>query len=473
MKIYDFIIIGAGPAGLTLALLLSSQYKVLLIERESSIGGCHRVQRINNMFTEHSPRVYSNSYKNTETILKMLGLSWNQVFTPYHFSMLTIGGSTVFNSLQWFELFSFTKSFCLFLLDSKNYGTNISLANYMNTHSFSEKSQDLIDRICRLTDGAEIKRYSLNQFFSLLNQNFFYSLWQPRKPNDIGLFKHWSSCLKNMGVTIRLNAAVNHVVCKKNYVTIKTSQLKNYFSSKIIFAVAPQIFYPLLNIHNEIYLKNTKYLEYIALTFHWSYKVKLFEKKIYGFPKNDWGISFIVLSDYMKFQEKESKTVLSCSVTFTNKKSSMLQKTANECSSPNEIINEVFRQLSESLLEYGKLPKPTVALLNPNVHYNKRKKEWLTIDQTFIHSVGTKSLPFEIVPNKIYNVGTQNGFHEYNFTSMESAITNAIYFANQFEKVQQVKLTPIFTLVRFLKIFIFVTLAIIFVTIILLAIFIK
>jgi len=43
---YDLIIIGAGPSGLALAQCLRNDFnKILIIEKESSIGGCHRVIR--------------------------------------------------------------------------------------------------------------------------------------------------------------------------------------------------------------------------------------------------------------------------------------------------------------------------------------------------------------------------------------------------------------------------------------------
>lgn len=47
MPEYDFIVIGGGPSGLTVAHLLTKlNAKILVIEREKTLGGCHRVKYV-------------------------------------------------------------------------------------------------------------------------------------------------------------------------------------------------------------------------------------------------------------------------------------------------------------------------------------------------------------------------------------------------------------------------------------------
>ena len=81
---YDYIIVGGGPTGMTLAWLLEDKTrKILLIEDEETLGGCHRVHRINGYFSEHGPRVYSNSYLMLIELLKDMDIDFDDYFVEY------------------------------------------------------------------------------------------------------------------------------------------------------------------------------------------------------------------------------------------------------------------------------------------------------------------------------------------------------------------------------------------------------
>jgi len=92
MTIYDCIIIGSGPAGLTFATLADKNEKIMIIEKDKFIGGCHKVNRQKyeneNYFCEHGPRVYFNNYINFKMILNKIGLKFNDVFVKYKLSMI-------------------------------------------------------------------------------------------------------------------------------------------------------------------------------------------------------------------------------------------------------------------------------------------------------------------------------------------------------------------------------------------------
>lgn len=168
-------------------------------------------------------------------------------------------------------------------------------------------------------------------------------------------------------------------------------------------------------------------MKFIFLTFHWDKILNL--PNVYGFTNSDWGIVFIKLTDYMKFSERISKTVISTAVTITNRKSRYNGKTANECNK-DEVKKEVLQQLKES---FPNLPEPSISMITPNNYYNTEEQNWDSKDNAFIASYNSYHIPFksETITN-LYNLGTHNGKSSYSFTSLESAVSNSIELSHIF-----------------------------------------
>jgi len=445
---YDLIIIGGGPSGLALAQCLRNTYKsILIIDKNQDIGGCHRVIRVpyngEQVFTEHSPRIYSNNYKNFQTILKDMNTDFFKLFTPYNFSITEIGGQTAFSTLSFTEIFKLGLQF-LFLLFNDGHGKTITIGEFMTNNNFGSKSIDMIDRICRLTDGASADNFTLNEFLQIFNQQILYSLYQPNKPNDQSLFKIWKEFLSSNNISFMMNTNVDkiNIDTETNLVNsievIKGKDEKQtVYGDKIILAVPPCAIVSILEksdkkIQNTFmdyeklkkYSIDTKYLPYVSLTFHWNTKLNL--PKIYGFPKSSWGLIFIVMSDYMKFSENVSKTVISCTISFTDVISPNNGKTANQ-STKEEIFSEAFKQLQEA---YPDLEKPTLSLLTPEMYYDDINSKWQMTDKSFISSSTQGYMPFSGDIKNLLNCGTHNGKQFYAFSSIETAVTNAIYLSH-------------------------------------------
>jgi len=448
-KVYNYIIVGTGPTGLSLAWYLANENKtVLLIDKETSIGGCHRVQRVNGLLTEHGPRVYSDVYLNFIALLNEMNINFNDLFTEYTFDLSTIGNKNP-NSFKLFEMIAFIFAF-INLVFNPIYGQDISMKTFIDTNSFTPESKDYIERLCRLTDGAQTDRYTLFQFLQLINNQQLYKLYQPVKPNDDGLLSKWENKLKETRLVTFL---MNHdVISLSNYgntinnITIMNRESNEKFiikGEKYILAIPPK---PLKNIllksesakyafgdiDNIIkWSNNNSYFEYIPITLHW--KTKLDLPKIWGFPASDWGLAFIVLSNYMTFDRpielENSKTVISTAITFTDRKSNFINKTANE-STMNEVHTEVLRQLR---LSYPDIPNPDFILTSPQVY--KDNDKWVNMDTAFVSTPDTNQfLPSSsLIFNNLYNCGAQNGKSNYHFTAMETAVANALYLFNKLE----------------------------------------
>jgi hypothetical protein len=428
------IIIGGGPTGLTLAYLLGKLgKKCILIDKNSTIGGCHRVNRVDGLFAEHGPRIYSKSYVNTIALLKEMGWDWDAIFTKYDFSISTLSGQSISNFTTK-EILILTFEFIKLFLGIKS-SKNISVKNFAIHNNFSKKAQDYLDRICRLTDGAGSDRYTLLEFLSLINQQAFYRLYQPRLPNDEGLFKIWEEKILQTGnVEIIYNADVLKIKEEQNKIKSIIIKLKEgttqLFAEKFIFCIPPLPFRNILLSSSKelkstypdfsLFTERNTYNTYTPVTFHFNKKIKLNE--VWGFPSTEWGIAFIVLSNYMYFKETESKTVISTCVTIQDVKSEFTGKTANQTTNKDELIQEIFRQLK---ISFPELPIPTVSIMNPGVYYVDGK--WFEKDTAYVETYFQEFIPPQNPTfNNLYFVGTQNGNSIYRFTSMESAVTNAL-----------------------------------------------
>lgn len=417
---YDYIIVGGGPCGMTMALYLSSVNKRCLIIDDRELGGCHRVDRTHdNLFSEHGPRIYSSAYKNTREILRLINTSWDETFVPYKFNISSIGNETI-KSFSIREKITLILYFIVYICGYEFKTKSV----YDMVKSFSSSSIDYIDRLCRLTDGADISRYSFYQFLQLVNENAFERVYQPKHPTDKHLFKLWKTKLESNGVDILTDKVYD--IDTDNKMIMNTFKYK-----KLVLCIPPLNLFNLLEKNLKLYKSwcninkmdlyewtiKSSYNTYIPITFHWHQKITL--SKIWGFPKDDWGIAFIVLSDYMTDIETEYNFVISTCITKIDAKSSILGKSPLEIKDTNILINEVFRQLK---ISFPELPNYDRAILNTK------------IDNAFVKTYDTKFIDIDVYED-IYCVGTFNGHSPYSFTSMESAVSNAIYAVNVLENL--------------------------------------
>ena len=428
---YDYVIVGGGPTGMTIAWILSNQKKkVILIEKDEVLGGCHKLLRVNGYFTEHGPRVYSNSFLMFIELLSDMNIAFTDLFIPYNFKHTHIDNKTIL-SLNFNEIMALLSAF-LKLIVNKDYGRTISIKDFMKKNNFSENSYDYIERLCLLTDGATIEDYTLFQFLQLVNQQLFYSLFQPKLPNDKGLIKIWTDKLLENNVKILLNSQVIKIDLENDNVSkliiLENGVQKEIIANKYVLTIPPKPFYDLIssNPKTENIFGNNKeiqkwkgknsYFDYITLTFHYKNEVTL--PKLNGFPRTPWGIGFVILSDFMNFKiDEPSKTVISICITMLNVPNEQ-GKTANQCSQ-KEIIKYVKEQLSF-------FPNPDLVIISPTI---KRSGDvWINDDTAYVVTTDQRFIKPKGKISNLYYVGIHNGNSSYNFTAIESAVQNAIHY---------------------------------------------
>ena len=438
-KYYDMVIIGAGPAGLALAHCCTRMgINILVIDKESTIGGCHRVIRTKEgLFTEHSPRIYLTNYVNVLYLISEMGLKQDDIFVNYKYSVLDIVLKLI-PYITLYDIMVFIYIYLIYLINSE-YGHNISLKNFCKYFGVSDALTEKLDRLCRLVDGAGIDKYSMNQFLNLSDARG--NILQPSQPLDKSLFKVWKQYLGGRNVDFALGQQVSYIHYNKNLKKIDYIVINNKYTihlNRLIFAIPPASMTNLLK--NNVDIKNafgqfdafdewsekTEYIEYISMTFHFKDKVDI--PTINGATLDtDWGIVVIALSDYMQNIEEGYLTLLSIGISMSENPSKYTGKTANQ-STTEEIFAEVYRQLRESL--YAELPDDYHAVLNPTNYYKNNK--WNSRDEAYFHTVGTAFLPYKSKTiQNLYNVGTHNGNSHMAYTTMESAVSNAMVLSSE------------------------------------------
>ena len=444
MRHYDLIIVGAGPAGLALAHASSSLYRrILIIDKETEIGGCHRVKRdVNGLFTEHGPRIYLSIYYNFFNLMNEMGLQVEDVFVNYKYSFDDVAKEKLLPHYTFYEIFMFALAYLMYVIND-DYGKDISLYEYLRGHGFSLKVIDIFDRLCRFTDGGNVYSYSLNKILKLTDSSPMLQIYQPKAPLDVVLFSTWKKFLSNRGVDFMLGFhIVDYDIQNNNVETITLSNSEKIRCGKLVFAVPPVALANIIQYENglrnafgnysdfERWVDKTKYIDYISITYHFKDKLGLPIKNGLTFD-TDWGIVIINLSDYMeKVEEADTGylTVLSTAVSICDKNSRTTYKKANECSA-DELINEVHRQIKESI--FTNLPDDYKAIINPNNYYDTYKNKWACRDNAYFNTYSEKYIPFYSSINNVYNVGTHNGKSYISYTTIESAVSNAMYLAGE------------------------------------------
>lgn len=476
-KEYDLVIFGGGPSGLALAQCVSRiGQKVLIVEREQTLGGCHRVEWFSHSrsdsdsdsdanksslwFSEHGPRVYISDFNTLWSLLKEVGYTREELFQPidlYDKFRKQDGMTEMSFSLK--ELMHLTSAFFSHIftssLSSDTPFKYLTVKTFMDYHRFSEETQWYLDTICRLTDGGGVERYSMFQLMDFFDISMTKQLMQPRVPNDHpekGFISLWQKHLiEKNGVDILTGWKLEHFDTNENVEQeneIQSALIRSYDEKKnkvkgkkYVLAMPPESFRTILKesgdnrIQNafgpyndfERYSSSTRYDDYLCFSLFWTNpekieRVQKKEKERDQTPYTPWGI----FSMHMDFASWNPDIfILSCCMSRTNTRSPHIQKTINEC----ELIEEWLVEGARQTIDAFGLPSPDMQVPFDDVFKDNGK--WRNNTTGFFHAAGESHMPFQSVTlHNLYQVGTQNGKQKYNVTTIESAVSNSVALAH-------------------------------------------
>jgi hypothetical protein len=352
--------------------------------------------------------VYSDAYVNFKFLLKNIGTDFYHHFVPFDTDLTKIEG----RDLTIYEKGLFAMRYLLFCIGIRTRKPVSEL-----TKNFTDASKDLIDRQCRLTDGAGADTYAQEEFLQLINQQALNKLYQPSSPNDVGLFEYWKNYLIGRGIVINLNCEIASVD-----EGVAADVKGNRYNGDAIVLCLPPMALAKLRPKYEQYSQITEYKDYISITYHWKDELRIEPKT---FASTEWGVAFVVTTKYAGKVEHGFNTVVSAAVTLMDRAGST-GKMARECTS-EELVKETFSQIKKT---HPNLQNYDAAILNPKAIVTD--EGWETTDSAFFASSKLEN-PFvsPFVEEGVYTCGTHNGNSPYAFTSLESAACNALHLASE------------------------------------------
>lgn len=411
-KSYDYIIVGGGPTGMTLAWILSkTKKKILIIDKNSNLGGSYNIQ------SYHRPQLYSDSYLSFIDILKDMGLDFYELFKkstfkPFDDSPLTFSEKKI--------LFYHM----LFILFKNDYGKKLSLKNFLLDNNFSKKTYDYIQQVVELLFSISLENISLNQFLNFFNENYYYSLYHPK--NEFNHFiKKWEEKLKTKE---NIEVILDTEVIKLNYfnnkiISIDVKNKDNIYkinADKVILTISGKHFVDLLSDTPQIkdsfgklesindLFENNKTLNNISLTFVYDKNVNLdnIKKNI----NSEWNINHT-------FNEINNNVHVFFIINHLNVKN-IYNKTVNEMN---------YQDIVAYLLEITDLPQPKEVIISDKIQ--RMNNQWINTERTYALNMTEEYIgPNNNQVKNLFYIGNHNGNSLYQITSIESSIQNAITF---------------------------------------------
>jgi hypothetical protein len=423
MKHYDIVIIGGGPSGVSLAIMLQKTGKsILLVERERTLGGCWRVEwQDNKYYTEHSPHIMTSKYKRFFKMCKVLGVK-----------------NTFENTYKYVNAL-----FSIYL--SKNVVGNLTFSDIIKIVSgliisrFIENTQTIQEFSDHLSEKAKKAMYMISVTAAstpdrVLIQDLFDemqtsppNIQQLKKP-ELWIQKAEIYLKESDNVDVILNATIDSIksVSDGSYI------LNNSIETRECIMALPPIAISNILKNSDKSLQNNwlpydkfkewaygSYYASIGFQLHFEVDVPYSDEWCWSCA-GEWNVIILPMSKYLDTfsKDKAIKTVWSCTLIDQSNYSSYLKKKISDCTT-EEIGKEVIRQLG--------VPKPKRITFYDGLYTDEETSTYMSKDTGFVRQkYGT--LPHQGKMKNMYIVSTVN---RKGIITMESALQSCYEFVKK------------------------------------------
>lgn len=439
---YDYIVVGGGPTGITLATMLANtKHNTLLLESEPSLGGNWRIDWDKDTYlTEHSPKVLFSTNRLFFQLLDRIGYhsyTLNPVYGRF--------GNWKVVKKMWSEL-SFRDMTQMVGLMTTQIDPNQTLEDWSKRTAKLSPSGDRFLRTMAIVMANTYDKVSVGAFvhFVAVDPGVFFNLVQLDRPNE------WIQCATDYlhkhveNVTIRSNT---HVVSVHTTATpyegqqpqglVIDSQGHTYHGAKIVLATPLRAAYDIVRrsppkIQTNWFGSIDQFKHFVDRSTYTGFGFQLhFDVSVPVPPDwcwscfHDWTI-IVVPKDRLHAtisKDPKVKSVWSCVVVDLDTKSKRIGKTANECDTIEEVVDECMYQLQERSKHI--LPKPYHVTVHKNIVRTDQRR-WDSIHSSYANAMG--SVPYRGTnTDNVFLVGPHN---IGSLTIIEHAIRSAVRFGN-------------------------------------------
>ena len=432
-----YIIIGAGPSGLSLAYFLTLNGRsVELYEKDSIVGGSWKSEWVNGMYwSENAPRILSYG-GNTRSFLEDIGIAESDLENVY--GGFPLPYLKVINFIRQYFTFS---DYIIYILSTVKYSfvkSKETVGDWCAKSGLSSAAKNAIRIIC-ITINDRPENTNINDFFRTRLASFQQfkdsNLWHQKA---IGKLSKYSNFRLFTGTTVRRLFHQDNDIQAIECMNEETQEVYKVFGSQFFLCTQSDGLLPILT-ESSSHVRNN-WMDFESMetwcreTYYSAFSFQLHFTEELNVPDTwcwsctgDWTVIILPVSEWLSKKSRDSsiKTVWSCCITDLNNQSLVTKKTANQ-STREEVVIECLRQISLTI----DFPSPSIVTFAPGLVMERGG--WKSRYTGFTQKRLGK-LPMKGKLNNLFALGCFTDTTQPSIALMETAITASFNYILQYE----------------------------------------